>query len=502
MVRRVITEATVDDDALNDVLALRSGLVVEEADGERAYRAASGPVGHYRRTVEVEDAGDGQHRVRQVVDYELAIPWFGWLFSLPFRAGVRRLDRPRRHPWWAPPDPLDRRAAAMLASLCALAGVAGFPGALLTQTIEFAREELGFSEQSQSLALAVVRGDVVVALALMAIADRRGRRSVAVGALIAGLVATVLGALAPSVAVLTGTQLVARGCIAAVAILLGVMAAEEMPAGSRAYAVSLLSVSGALGVGLALAVFPVADIDVRAWRIVYAVAIIGIPLTLWFARTLPESKRFVAPHRDVKLAGHGKRFWMLAASAFLFAIFWGPAAQYQNVFLRRELGFSAARISLFTVATNVWGGLGIVAGGRLADVRGRRIVAAVGIIGGVGATVAMFFANGWPVWAWSVVGSIVGAATVPALSVYGPELFPTSLRGRANGVISGLGRVGSVLGLLVLALIIGRQDELAPVIAVLALGPALVVILIVAAYPETAHRELEDLNPEDRPDAH
>jgi len=127
------------------------------------------------------------------------------------------------------------------------------------------------------------------------------------------------------------------------------------------------------------------------------------------------------------------------------------------------------------------------------------VVAAVGIVGGVGATVLMFFSAGWPVWAWSVVGSIVGAATVPALSVYGPELFPTSLRGRANGVISALGRIGSVLGLLVLALIVGRQSELAPIMALLALGPALVVVLVLVAYPETAHRELEDLNPEDRP---
>jgi putative MFS transporter len=103
------------------------------------------------------------------------------------------------------------------------------------------------------------------------------------------------------------------------------------------------------------------------------------------------------------------------------------------------------------------------------------------------------------VWAWSTVASILGAATVPALGVYGPELFPTSLRGRANGVISGVGRLGSVLGLLVLALVVGREDQLAPVMALLAIGPALVVVLVLVAYPETAHRELEELNPEDDP---
>ena len=113
-------------------------------------------------------------------------------------------------------------------------------------------------------------------------------------------------------------------------------------------------------------------------------------------------------------------------------------------------------------------------------------------------TVAMFFSVGWTIWAWSVVGSIIGAVTVPALGVYGPELFPTSLRGRANGIISGLGRVGSVLGLVIIAVLVSEDRPLAPIMALLAIGPALLAVLVLTAYPETAHRELEDLNPEDR----
>lgn len=494
-----MTTATVGTEALEDILRPRDGLVTERATGGGGFEATVGPVRGYRRTVEQRRLDDGRIEVTQTVEYSLAIPWFWWLFGPPYRRGLARLGAPGRHPWWAPPDALDRRAAAMLATLCALTAVAVYPSVLLTQTIEFAREELGFSTAAQSYALAVVRGDVVVALTVVALADRKGRRRMTVLALVGGCTFAALGALSPNVAFLAGTQLVARGFLTAAGILVGIMAAEEMPAGSRAYAVSLLAASGAIGAGTALALFPVADVDPRGWRVLFAIAIAGVPLVRLFARTLPESKRFNAPHRDVRLAGHGRRFWLLAASAFLFAIFWGPAAQYQTVFLRRERGFSAARISLFSVATNVWGGLGIVAGGRIADVRGRRVVAAVGIVGGVGATVLMFFSAGWPVWAWSVVASVIGAATVPALSVYGPELFPTSLRGRANGVISGLGRAGSVAGLVALALIVGREADLAPIMALLAIGPALVVLLVLVAYPETAHRELEELNPEDEP---
>ena len=494
-----MTTAIVAGDALADILRPREGLVLERQIGDGAFEAVTGPVDGYLRKVERQPKPDGTVEVTQTVEYRLAIPWFGWMFAQPYRRALGRLGHSRRHPWWAPPDPIDRRAAAMIASLCALTGVAVYPTVLLTQTIEFAREEMGFSTAAQSYALAVIRGDVVVALSIVWLADRKGRRRMTILALMAGCAFAALGALAPNVVALAATQVLARGFLASAGILIGIMAAEEMPAGSRAYGISLLAVSGAFGAGAALALFPIADVDPRGWRVLFALGVVGIPLIRVFARTLPESRRFAAPHRDVRLAGHGARFWLLAASAFLFAIFWGPAAQYQNVFLRREQGFSAARISLFTVATNIWGGLGIVAGGRIADVRGRRVVAAVGIVGGVGATVFMFFSAGWPVWAWSVVASIIGAATVPALSVYGPELFPTSLRGRANGVISGLGRAGSVAGLVTLALVVGRQDRLAPVMAALAIGPALVVVLVLVAYPETAHRELEDLNPEDAP---
>jgi MFS family permease len=120
------------------------------------------------------------------------------------------------------------------------------------------------------------------------------------------------------------------------------------------------------------------------------------------------------------------------------------------------------------------------------------------VAGGVALTVAMVLSGGWTMWALSVLGAVVGAATVPALGVYGPELFPTSLRGRANGVISILGVTGSVIGLLVAGSLSDRWGGLGPALAVLSVGPALMAVLVLVAYPETAHRELEELNPEDR----
>ena len=58
---------------------------------------------------------------------------------------------------------------------------------------------------------------------------------------------------------------------------------------------------------------------------------------------------------------------------------------------------------------------------------------------------------------------------------------------------------GSSLGLLAVGLLADEFGEFGPALALMAVGPALVALLIVLAYPETAHKELEELNPEDAP---
>jgi len=222
----------------------------------------------------------------------------------------------------------------------------------------------------------------------------------------------------------------------------------------------------------------------------------GIPLVRRASKTLVESRRFVAPTAHVgRMRGHGHRFWLLAASGALLSLFASPASQFQNEFLRADRGFSGAQIALFVVLTAIPGSLGIVVGGRLAE-RGRRVVGATAVFGGVAFTVFMFHAAGVGLYAWSAIGSLVGAAAVPALGVYGPELFPTGARGGANGAIGVASRIGSVIGLVVTGYFADRIG-LPAALTWLAIGPAVLTVLILVAYPETAHRELEELNPED-----
>jgi MFS family permease len=270
-----------------------------------------------------------------------------------------------------------------------------------------------------------------------------------------------------------------------------------MPKGSRAYAISVLALATGLGAGLCVLSLPLADLGEQGWRLVYLVPLVFLVVAVDLHRRLPESRRFELPHA-VAPSFPRRRFLLLAASGFLANLLVAPASFFQNRYLKDVRNYSAAQVSAFVLATNTPGGVGIVVGGHLADVHGRRIIGAVALTGGAVATVVQFWVGGFPMWLASTTGAIVGGAAVPALGVYGAELFPTGHRGRAGGLISALSLVGSSLGLLLVGWLVAQGASYGPVMALMALGPLAVAVLVLVSYPETAHRELEDLNPEDR----
>jgi MFS family permease len=330
-------------------------------------------------------------------------------------------------------------------------------------------------------------------------ADRRGRRIPIILCAAGACVFAALGSVAPNIALLTISQVAAVGAAGALGVLIGVVSAEEVPRGSRAYAFSLITMTGALGAGMCVWVLPLADTGTRGWRWIYAIALLGLPLLAVVARRLPESRRFRRHHAETPLTSHGRRLRLLASAGFLVALFAAPAFQFQNDFLRQDRGFSAARITLFTLLTSTPAGIGIIAGGRLADVHGRKIVGAIGLAGGTIATVLMFAVAGWPMWMWSVIGGIIGGLTVPALGVYRPELFPTALRGKAAGLLELIGVCGSAVGLVFVGHLADRWGSYAGPIAIAGGAALAVAVMVLLWFPETAHRSLEELNPEDAP---
>ena len=83
--------------------------------------------------------------------------------------------------------------------------------------------------------------------------------------------------------------------------------------------------------------------------------------------------------------------------------------------------------------------------------------------------------------------------------MYRTELFPTGNRSRATGLVTATALIGGIIGLLGMGALLDADWSYAKVLAALAIGQLIVTVLVVVAYPETAHQELEALNPEDAP---
>jgi MFS family permease len=101
-------------------------------------------------------------------------------------------------------------------------------------------------------------------------------------------------------------------------------------------------------------------------------------------------------------------------------------------------------------------------------------------------------------WFAVFAAGVLGGITYPALAVYRTELFPTGNRGRASGLITAAALVGGVGGLLAMGSLLDSGWSHGRVMALLASAQVAVIVIVLRWYPETAHRELEDLNPVDR----
>lgn len=501
---RVVNYHLVDQDALQVLASPRSNwLVAEEADGS-GFTFVEGPFTEWRRTVEITDDGDGETRaasVTETIDFTLALPFWRVFASPLLKWQLRRAHRTTA-PFWAPPQRFDARGSHSFALLIFAALAAAYLGTLLSQTITFVAKEFGEGTSTQGWVTSMTRGGALLALLVVREADRVGRRRMLLFAGAASALFAVTAAVSPNIWFFGATQTVSRGFATGFGILIGVIAAEEAPAGSRAWITSVLTLFAGLGSGVVLWLLPIAGSGPRAWRWLFVAAVFVLPVVWGLSRRLQESRRFDAMAKSTSppaaiTSVMKRRFLMLASVGFALSMFAAPSSNFQNEYLRESRGFSATRISLYSAIVSTPVGIGVAIAGPQADRRGRRLVGIIGIIGGIGFTVVRYGFGGPLMWIAGTLATVVGAATIPALGVYGPELFPTSRRGLANGMLTCVGVIGSVIGLIFVGQVTEKLDwSFGQAFALLAIIPMLAVF-IVARYPETAQRALEELNPED-----
>jgi predicted MFS family arabinose efflux permease len=402
-----------------------------------------------------------------------------------------------------PSDTLTIRQRRIVLLMAVASMSAAFTNTLFTQTVAYAADEFGVATSGQGIGAAVVRWGILICLPLVVLADRRGRRPMMLIVAWVAPIVCALGALAPSFPALVATQTIGRPLGLTLDILIAVIAIEEMPKNSRAFATGVLAMFSGFGAGTAVMALPLADLGERSWRLVYLITLmwlgVAVALTMW----LPESQRFekqytVFSTRHLrKLPALRHNLGRICTVVFLTNLYIATASIFQNRYLKETRGYSAALVALFTIATSMPAGLGLLAGGRIADERGRRFLGATMVPLGAILMALSFVVSGTTMWFVAIAGGLAFGLSYPAMAVYRGELFPTHVRSIAGGIIMTSALIGGSIGLIGGGYVLDTGIAYGTVMMWLALGPVIASIIVWFRYPETAHMELEDIVPDD-----
>jgi len=377
---------------------------------------------------------------------------------------------------------------------------ATYANTLFTQTVAYAAQDFNISEQGQGIGAAIIRWGVVISLPLAALADRIGRRRLIIICAFGAPIITALGGLAPSFTVLVATQTIGRPLALVLTILIGIVATEEMSSDSRAWAISVLALAAGLGAGIAFAALPIADLGADSWRIIYAISLLWVFLAIILQRRLPETTRFIERHeRHLEHTTHIDKTRLITQSlvAIFGNIFIAASSVFQVRYLRDDRDYSAVMVTAFTLLTGTPASIGLLIGGRLADTRGRRLLSAITFPLGALLLTAAFSTSGQPMWLASLSGGICLGLAYPAMAVYRGEMFPTLHRSFASGVIMTASLIGGSVGLIGAGFFLNRDVSYGTVMSWLLIGPVIAGVLVYTTFPESARRELEELNPQD-----
>ena len=414
-------------------------------------------------------------------------------------------------PFLGKPPPLTRHQWRIIGLIAVVNIFDQYDLMLFSLALKQIQAELAIPEAQLGDLGAIIRLGALPAFVFAVLADRIGRRKVLLITIVAYTVLTGATAFAPNAASFVVLQFLARIFAVAEVMLAYVVIAEELDPDARGWGAGALAALGALGSGLALALFAAVDILPMGWRSLYLIGLIPLVLIAWLRRSLPETKRYVAqagerqassivgsavrPILDLMRMYPG-RILMIGSVIFLLSFAENAASFFGPKYLQEEHGWAPYQYSLLGVAGGFVGIFGGAFAGRLSDQYGRKKVASVFLLAHPVLVLAFYQGFGWPlvpIWIAMLFSAIAGGVV---LATYGNELFPTSYRSTASGARTIIATLGGVLGLFAESVLYGIYQSHWTAISLLVLVAFTAPLIVIIFFPETSGRELEDISPE------
>ena len=358
------------------------------------------------------------------------------------------------------------------------------------------------------------------ALLVTMLGDRIGRRPLLIGTTFAYALFTGLTATAQSLLTFVVFQFFARSFLLAEYATAITIVTEEFPAARRGRALGILTALGALGLPIVAVLNLWVGRSPEGWRVLFLLGLIPLVIVGFLRMKLKETSRWLesrasstgprASRRDriqrlIALA-HPATLLKVGSLYFFshFALLAG--ATWWPFYAGVQLRFSDGNIAILLGIAYPLGITGYYLAGRLQDRYGRRRTGALFLVLGMVFGISVFQLNS-VVWMFPamILAVFFGFGMNPVLAAVASELFPTSIRATAVGVVrSVFGTIGGILGPVTVGLL-ADPNLIAPLLpgwpvlgdlggsislAILANIPALWLLM---SLPETAGRELESI---------
>ena len=345
--------------------------------------------------------------------------------------------------------------AELIATVALTCLIASFGSALFGQNVDPLAKSFGVSNPALGVSRAITRAGILFALVATALADRRGRRVVLLGALGAVCFGSLISAVAPNIEVFTGAQLIVRAAVNAVLVVGGIAVVEEAPEGARAFAVAMLGLAAGAGFALSVVILPAADLGPEAWRGAFAVERAQRAPDPGHRPPSPRDPSLRSARGAVRGAGPGTRARgsPLPAPARPARVDRLPGQRLQRALRAVHEPVPRRRARLLAVGdrrvpSRHRGPSGTVrhpARGADQRDRGRRSGRdRRACSSGRSARIVFFLGYGAVLWIFMTVAIVAAAPATLAIGTLDAELFPTEIRGTSNALLLVTSVLGSV----------------------------------------------------------
>ena len=393
-------------------------------------------------------------------------------------------------------------------ALCILLAYQGFTMAINGIGAPWIAKSFNLTETGIATLYAWVSLSAIGALVLSRMADRVGRQRVLFWCMLATPLAALGAAISSSQVMFVCFDIIVYACIGATVATAVVMLAEELPIAARARGQSFGGLAVGLGNGVCVVLMPLLVDSGYSWRWLLGLAGVGLFVTPFVARRIPESHRWVrvaasgraraSRFYDV-FTGNYRRRALPMLACFLFGTIAATATTSWGYYHAVSVvGLSAGAASVMTLVGGGVSMLGFPLGAWSANRFGR--VPTVVFFGLLTAVGALLFYWGPPASCsvpavWLAASFAWFMATINASTVAGnaaaTELFPTALRGAMIGWFALIGAVAAVTSQAVIAVLATPLGGLSVVVGYLGLLVIPSAIVFGACVDETKGMSLE-----------